>query len=211
MITNKDIRVENGFLIINGDKYPLDGQSPEAIMQIVEDNSDSTPTENSEAPVTSGGVYTAIGAVDTKIGDLTQTGVTGADVAAQIKKLSDDLVLESFTPTLASAVGTPTYFDNNCFYNPKTKQVHIQVMIYSAEGLIPTNSGTIFTIPEKYRPAANLQFGMAFVMSSAQWDSRVTQMERCFMGANGAFGLNNFIYGAQATKVVYIEGDFIGA
>lgn len=61
MITNKDIRVENGFLIINGDKYPLDGQSPETIMEIVEDNSDTTPTENSTAPVTSGGVYTALG------------------------------------------------------------------------------------------------------------------------------------------------------
>ena len=60
MITNKDIRVENGFLIINGDKYPLDGQSPEAIMQIVEDNSDSTPTAESTAPITSDGVYTAL-------------------------------------------------------------------------------------------------------------------------------------------------------
>ena len=68
MITNKDIRVENGFLIINGDKFPLDGQSPETIMQIVEDNSDTTPTENSTAPVTSGGVYTALG---TKQGTLT--------------------------------------------------------------------------------------------------------------------------------------------
>ena len=61
MITNKDIRVENGFLIINGDKFPLDGQSPETIMEIVEDNSDTTPTENSTAPITSGGVYTALG------------------------------------------------------------------------------------------------------------------------------------------------------
>lgn len=60
MITNKDIRVENGSLIINGDPYPLDGQSPEAIMQIVEDNSDTTPTENSDAPITSGGVFEAI-------------------------------------------------------------------------------------------------------------------------------------------------------
>lgn len=60
MITNKDIRVENGFLIINGDKYPLDGQSPEAIMQIVEHNSDTTPTENSDAPVTSGGIKTYV-------------------------------------------------------------------------------------------------------------------------------------------------------
>ena len=80
MITNKDIRVENGFLIINGDKYPLDGQSPEAIMQIVEDNSDTTPTAESTAPVQSGGVYAAIG-------NLTQTGVTGATVAAQLGAL----------------------------------------------------------------------------------------------------------------------------
>ena len=60
MITNKDIRVENGNIVINGDKYPLDGQSPAAIMQIVEDNSDTTPTENSTAPVQSGGVFTAL-------------------------------------------------------------------------------------------------------------------------------------------------------
>ena len=60
MLTNKDIRVENGNLVLNGDKYPLDGQSPAAIMQIVKDNSDSIPTENSDAPITSGGVYTAL-------------------------------------------------------------------------------------------------------------------------------------------------------
>lgn len=60
MITNKDIRVENGNLVLNGDKYPLDGQSPEAIMAIVKDNSDTTPTENSDAPITSGGVFAAI-------------------------------------------------------------------------------------------------------------------------------------------------------
>ena len=60
MITNKDIRVENGNLVLNGDKYPLDGQSPEAIMQIVEDNSDSTPTAESSAPVTSAGIKTYV-------------------------------------------------------------------------------------------------------------------------------------------------------
>lgn len=60
MITNKDVRVENGNLVLNGDKYPLDGQSPEAIMAIVEDNSDTTPTEDSIKPITSGGVYAAL-------------------------------------------------------------------------------------------------------------------------------------------------------
>ena len=127
----------------------------------------------------------------------------------QVSDINNDLVLEKFSPTLAAAVGTPRYFEHNCFYNPKTKQVHIQVMIYSEDALIPTTSATIFTIADKYRPAADLQLGMAFVISSAQWDSRVTRMERCFLGANGAFGLNNFIYGGQATKVLYVVGDYI--
>lgn len=114
MITNKDIRVENGFLIINGDKFPLDGQSPETIMDIVEDNSDTTPTENSTAPITSGGVYTALGTkqdtltfdttptenstnpvesggVYAKIGDLTRTGITGSSVAAQLTSVAGQL------------------------------------------------------------------------------------------------------------------------
>ena len=74
MITNKDVRVENGNLVLNGDKYPLDGQSPEAIMEIVEDNSDTTPTENSTAPITSGGVFTALaGKEDTLTFDTTPT------------------------------------------------------------------------------------------------------------------------------------------
>ena len=60
MLTNKDIRVENGFLIINGDKFPLDGQSPETIMEIVEDNSDSTPTASSNNPVKSDGIKTYV-------------------------------------------------------------------------------------------------------------------------------------------------------
>lgn len=91
MITNKDIRVENGSLIINGDPYPLDGQSPEAIMKIVKDNSDTTPTENSDAPITSGGVYAADKAISDTIGDITQTGVTGASVAAQLTELAGDV------------------------------------------------------------------------------------------------------------------------
>ena len=88
MITNKDIRVENGNIVINGDKYPLDGQSPATIMEIVSENSDTTPTESSIKPITSGGVYTAIDTINDTIGDITQTGVTGADVAAQLGVLN---------------------------------------------------------------------------------------------------------------------------
>lgn len=93
MITNKDIRVENGALIINGDPYPLDGQSPEAIMQIVEDNSDTTPTENSDAPITSGGVFTALaGKQDTLTFDTTPTASSSNPVTSD---------------------GIKTYLDNN--------------------------------------------------------------------------------------------------
>ena len=101
MITNKDIRVENGSLILNGDHYPLDGQSPEAIMEIVEDNSDTTPTAESTAPVTSAGIKTY---VDTAIGDLTQTGVTGASVAAQITAI--DTTLDTIHPDASSLAST---------------------------------------------------------------------------------------------------------
>ena len=95
MLTNKDIRVENGNIVINGDKYPLDGQSPEAIIAIIEAACDTTPTAESSAPVTSAGIKTY---VDTAIGDLTQTGVTGADVAAQIETIGNKVDdLESIT------------------------------------------------------------------------------------------------------------------
>lgn len=96
MITNKDVRVENGNIVINGDKYPLDGQSPATIMEIVSENSDTTPTESSIKPITSGGVYTAIDTINDTIGDITQTGVTGADVAAQLGVLGAVLTFTHF-------------------------------------------------------------------------------------------------------------------
>lgn len=145
------------------------------------------------------------------IGDLSQTGITGSDVAEQLESLNEDIVLESFTPTLAAAIGTPNTFDHNCFYNPKTKEVHIQVMIYSADALIPTNNTTIFTVDQKYRPNSDLQIGMAMLISSDNWDTRAVQMERCVMGANGNFSLNNFVYGPKPTKIVFIEADYIAA
>lgn len=123
MITNKDIRVEAGNLVLNGDKYPLDGQSPEAIMQIVEDNSDSTPTAESNAPVTSAGIKTY---VDTIIGDLTETGVTGADVAIQIETLNTALTYGagdtiSAENVVACAVGANT---TDCYFSvPISKPV----------------------------------------------------------------------------------------
>lgn len=121
MITNKDVRVENGNLVLNGDKYPLDGQSPEAIMDIVEDNSDTTPTEDSTAPITSGGVFAADKNIIDTIGDITQTGITGASVAAQISALDTDKKVKYITldnnETATLNVGNETYWAliANCY------------------------------------------------------------------------------------------------
>lgn len=119
MITNKDIRVENGNLVLNGDKYPLDGQSPATIMEIVSENSDTTPTENSTAPITSGGVYNTIG-------DLTQTGVTGASVAAQLETLEDQiegLTANTLTGVDISANNSPS----NKYIAPTDGYVRIEL------------------------------------------------------------------------------------
>ena len=112
MITNKDIRVENGSLILNGDPYPLDGQSPETIMEIVEDNSDSTPTENSDAPITSGGVFTALGTkqdsltFDNTPTDASTNPVTSAGVYIALAGKQDLLV--NISGTLPNSVAPLT-------------------------------------------------------------------------------------------------------
>ena len=87
MITNKDIRVENGTLILNGDPYPLDGQSPATIMEIVSENSDTTPTAESTNPVTSEGIKTYV------------------DSAVAIEKVPDSFItLESGISIITSQV-----------------------------------------------------------------------------------------------------------
>ncbi len=133
MITNKDIRVENGNLVLNGDKFPLDGQSPEAIMEIVEDNSDTTPTENSTAPVTSGGVYTALGTkqdtltFDTAPTDESTNPVTSGGVYTALAGKQDTLTFDTEPGTNASLYrygklrilnsNRCTYGDLKTFYN----------------------------------------------------------------------------------------------
>lgn len=124
MITNKDVRVENGNLILNGDKFPLDGQSPEAILQIVEDNSDSTPTENSTAPVTSGGVFAALaGKEDTLTFDTAPTAEsTNPVTSAGIKTYVDNAILpklslfESIQTTTGNSISFTKQLENDKNY-----------------------------------------------------------------------------------------------
>lgn len=134
MITNKDIRVENGNLVLNGDKFPLNGQSPEAIMKIVEDNSDTTPTENSTKPVKSSGIYS-------KIGDLTQTGITGDSVAEQLGTAKVEIAtlnsnLNDIIEISASSIiaGSPITLSNQKAY------IKAGLLYASADATIATHS-----------------------------------------------------------------------
>lgn len=88
--------------------------SPAQIKQYVLNDMDEVPTQNSNNPVKSGGVYTALEAkqntltfddvptqnsnnpvkssgIYSKIGDLTQTGITGDSVAAQLSDIKGQL------------------------------------------------------------------------------------------------------------------------
>lgn len=112
MLTNKDIRVEKGNLVLNGDKFPLDGQSPEAIMEIVEDNSDTTPTENSTAPITSGGVYTALaGKEDTLTFDTAPTASSSNPVTSGGIKTAIESQVSLYTMADQSISVTGPYTD----------------------------------------------------------------------------------------------------
>ena len=123
MITNKDIRVENGSLIINGDPYPLDGQSPETIMEIVKDNSDTTPTENSTAPITSGGVYTALANKQSVVEqvDFVDVSVTWPTTGTDMEKV------QSVASQVCNNLSTTKAFS---MINIKDGQKTLGVMIY---------------------------------------------------------------------------------
>ena len=83
MITNKDVRVENGNIVINGDKYPLASQAEiDAVKDDIDDIGDT-------------------------IGDITQTGITGASVAAQLEAVSDQI--EALTAHTLTGIDISAY------------------------------------------------------------------------------------------------------
>jgi hypothetical protein len=78
MITNKDIRVENGNLILNGDKYPLASQAEiDVVKGDIDDLGDT-------------------------IGDITQTGISGASVAAQLGSVHSLISMINDLPPVAT-------------------------------------------------------------------------------------------------------------
>ena len=174
MITNKDIRVENGSLIINGDPYPLDGQSPEAIMEIVEDNSDTTPTENSDAPITSGGVFTALGTKqDTLTFDTEPTASSSNPVTSGglYNAIATKAVVNVETHSVTSSGGyTQIPFDANVDVEKR-----IVLSIDFKRGTTYYNAGVLNTSFQMSNTAIVLQNTSALSFGgSSDFDFRVT-------------------------------------
>lgn len=87
---------------------------------------DTTPTDESTNPVTSGGVYTADKAISDTIGDITQTGVTGATVAAQIETVGDQI--EGLTATTLTGIDILSYnSDSNQYTAPSDGYVRMEL------------------------------------------------------------------------------------
>ena len=74
---------------------------------------DNVPTQNSNNPVKSGGIYS-------KIGDLTQTGLTGDSVAAQLTQLDDKI--SNKIKIVSATVGTSADGIGAVFYNSDIKR-----------------------------------------------------------------------------------------
>lgn len=118
MLSNKDIRVENGNLIINGVKYPLDTieikEEVEALTETVGDETGGLVKDVSDLSDTvgdsTGGLVKDVDDLTDLIGDITQTGLTGDSVAGQITELvngkPERFVSSSNTTTQNINIGT---------------------------------------------------------------------------------------------------------
>ena len=84
MITNKDISIDkDGSIILNGDKYPLASQAEiDAVKEDIEDLGET-------------------------IGDITQTGITGANVAEQLETVGDQI--EALTAHTLTGIDISAY------------------------------------------------------------------------------------------------------
>ena len=156
MITNKDISIDKGgSIILNGDKYPLASQAEvDAVKDDIDDIGDT-------------------------IGDITQTGITGASVAAQLEAL-DDLISGLSTATQiweGYATEAGTIFDLTQNYTDfKYLLVLAKTNVEQKTMLIPTSIISDSVV-------------WSDVLSSGTWDT-----------TKNAFGYNS-MYGIKFTAV----------
>lgn len=99
---------------------------------------DDVPTQNSGNPVKSGGVFS-------KIGDLTQTGLTGDSVAEQLGAVKDAI-------TKVEAIsGNGSY---GCGYTAYKYGKVVVLLVSSITNATTGQSMQLFTLPEGWRPKA---------------------------------------------------------
>jgi hypothetical protein len=127
------------------------------------------------------------------------------NVTEQILKIGN---WESFEVTFSSDITDLEVRVNNNYYNPITKQVILNIIILSRNGLIPTGSRKIASVPNKYKPSANRAFGFANVKNSLT-SSIPPFIETCSIESNGNIFLVNYIYGVQTTYVFGIHTSYV--
>ena len=119
---------------------------------------------------------------------------TGRKTIAQARSPVSFSLTYSFTPGNESG---------NCYYDPLTREVHIDILLYSADRLIPGATAVIATIPSAYRPTALIQT-FAIVSKS---DYSIGQVEGVNIFPDGSILCRNFLAGTAmkvfALKVTY--------
>lgn len=145
---------------------------------------DNAPTEDSDNPVKSGGIFSAL-----------------AD-----KQDASGLAPVSFTVTPSSNITNLQTNDQNCYYIPATGEVHIQFLFYTPDANIPVMGNIIATVPSAYKPSEKVQF-VATLGNSPIYNANI---ERGFVNpSNGGIALNNFVYGNRATSWIYVDVSYI--
>ena len=153
MLSGKDINIDkDGNLVINGDKHALATQAE--IDNIADDLSDLEILvgDISETGVTGSTVAAQIKAVNDTTGDITQTGVTGATVAAQLETLGEEREKTSITPTLENNFsmdhGVITVCNKICYFAPN---------LYSSATFTVGTTITVGQLPNNCIPKVSLK------------------------------------------------------
>lgn len=132
---------------------------------------------------------------------LSATNVQGAidEVDSGLNGKVDKGICVPFALDYPSSITGLVKYANNCYYNPQTNEIHINIVIYSNQNNIPNNGGVIATIPSKYRPSEQrvvASFADILDGNNARYFEAIQPI-----GTNGEIKLHNFIYAGNINTI----------
>ena len=93
---------------------------------------------------------------------------------------------------------TPTQKMENIYYNPLTREVHIEILLYSANTEIPGANESVATIPSGYRPSSTV--ATYCICSFTDYGTGDYRLEGVNINTDGTIRPRNFLVG-RATQV----------